>query len=94
MDLSCVIGQRDNYWDEFDETSAIKSLMPLNVQRRKLLLRSNRLKKHLRRPPLPRQNKPSKKLKSKPPPNKSRRKPRRALLLKNNKKLLSLRRHQ
>ena len=33
-----MIGQRDNYWDEFDETSAIKSLMPLNVQRRKLLL--------------------------------------------------------
>ena len=33
-----MIGQRDNYWDDFDETSAIKSLMPLNVQRRKLLL--------------------------------------------------------
>merc|ERR1719264_1080000 len=33
-----MIGQPDNYWDEFDEQSTIGSLMPLNVQRRKLLL--------------------------------------------------------
>ena len=33
-----MIGQPDNYWDEFDERSTIGHLMPLNVQRRKLLL--------------------------------------------------------
>ena len=33
-----MIGQHDNNFDEFDERSTIKSLMPLNVQRRKLLL--------------------------------------------------------
>ena len=33
-----MIGQPDNYWDEFDERSTIGHLMLLNVQRRKLLL--------------------------------------------------------
>ena len=33
-----MIGHRNNQFDEFDEQSTIGSLMPLNVQRRKLLL--------------------------------------------------------
>ena len=35
--MSCVIGQKDNS-EDFDESSTINSLMPLNVQKRKLLL--------------------------------------------------------